>query len=200
MPKAAKPEIPPILVKVAGCPPGHPRPEGKTISRLRLGQPFWDLLCPECGVPALRYFDISRLRKMPASALCNKCSAPFLLSVVRQSKDRFSVRVEPDYSGPDDKDWSQVYETRRKRTKLHRTVIAKVYPKGKGRCYLCRVKIRLSDYGITWTIDHDIPISRHGTDDLENLWPACRSCNRSKHNATAAEFRAGKSYVTGSDL
>jgi 5-methylcytosine-specific restriction endonuclease McrA len=143
---------------------------------------------------------LSKLIKEPASVLCNACFAPFLISISRQFQKTFSVRIEPDYSGPENKDWSHVYELRRKRKKLPRAFIPLVYPKAKGRCYLCGVKIRQSDYGITWTIDHDIPISRHGTDELENLWPACHSCNRSKYNATAAEFRKGIPYVKGSDL
>lgn len=30
-------------------------------------------------------------------------------------------------------------------------------------------------------VDHYIPLSRGGPDDLRNLVPACRSCNRKKH-------------------
>ena len=43
-----------------------------------------------------------------------------------------------------------------------------------------------------WHIDHRIPSSRDGTDALENLWPACDFCNRSKHNRTVAEFKADR--------
>lgn len=32
----------------------------------------------------------------------------------------------------------------------------------------------------TFTVDHKVPVSKGGTDDLENLVPACRSCNSSK--------------------
>lgn len=40
------------------------------------------------------------------------------------------------------------------------------------------------------TRDHDIPVSRGGADSIDNIVPACRSCNSSKHVKTGAEFRA----------
>ena len=40
------------------------------------------------------------------------------------------------------------------------------------------------------TIDHVIPISRGGPNYIENLVPACRSCNSKKHTKTADEFLA----------
>lgn len=40
------------------------------------------------------------------------------------------------------------------------------------------------------TIDHKIPRSRDGTNDLKNLAAACRRCNELKDQLTEAEFRA----------
>lgn len=48
-------------------------------------------------------------------------------------------------------------------------------------CVYCGTTERL-------TIDHMIPLSRGGTDDIENIVPACRSCNSKKHDKTAEEF------------
>jgi 5-methylcytosine-specific restriction endonuclease McrA len=38
--------------------------------------------------------------------------------------------------------------------------------------------------------DHVIPISRGGTNDIQNILPACRACNRSKGPRTLEEFLA----------
>ncbi len=46
-------------------------------------------------------------------------------------------------------------------------------------------------------VDHVIPLSRGGTDDLSNLAWACRSCNASKGSKTPQEWGAGEQ---GTDL
>ena len=40
------------------------------------------------------------------------------------------------------------------------------------------------------TIDHDIPLSLGGTNDISNILPACWPCNRAKHTMTAREYIA----------
>lgn len=48
-------------------------------------------------------------------------------------------------------------------------------------CYYCGVKGKL-------TIDHNIPLCRGGTDNIDNILPACRSCNSKKNAMTTDEF------------
>lgn len=38
------------------------------------------------------------------------------------------------------------------------------------------------------TMDHIFPLSRGGTHTVDNLWPACRSCNSQKGNKTVLEY------------
>jgi 5-methylcytosine-specific restriction endonuclease McrA len=40
--------------------------------------------------------------------------------------------------------------------------------------------------------DHIIPVCRGGSDAIDNLALACRSCNQEKHRMTGDEFRAWK--------
>ncbi len=52
------------------------------------------------------------------------------------------------------------------------------------KCAYCGVPIT----GRNATRDHKIPLSRHGTDRIENIVPACRACNSAKHTQTHDEF------------
>lgn len=46
------------------------------------------------------------------------------------------------------------------------------------------------------TIDHDMPQSRGGTDEITNLLTACRACNAGKRDLTHAEYVARNGAVT----
>lgn len=59
-----------------------------------------------------------------------------------------------------------------------------IYAKTQGRCYYCGEFVRFDEY----TIDHIIPISRGGTNDMENLTCACKPCNLFKKSYTGDEF------------
>ncbi len=49
-----------------------------------------------------------------------------------------------------------------------------------GVCFYCRKPGKLTE-------DHLIPISRGGTDNIDNIVPACQSCNSRKNKKTAEE-------------
>ncbi len=52
-----------------------------------------------------------------------------------------------------------------------------------GRCAYCGERGPLE-------ADHRTPLSRGGTNTIDNILPACRMCNARKHRLTEAEFRA----------
>jgi 5-methylcytosine-specific restriction endonuclease McrA len=53
--------------------------------------------------------------------------------------------------------------------------------------YICEYCGALSSYSVQpFVIEHIIPSSRNGTDDLENLAYACGGCNGCKYNKTQA--------------
>jgi len=52
-----------------------------------------------------------------------------------------------------------------------------------GRCAYCGSMERIE-------ADHRIPLDRGGSNEIGNILPACRHCNRRKHRRTEEEFRA----------
>ena len=52
-----------------------------------------------------------------------------------------------------------------------------------GRCAYCGTRSTLD-------ADHRVPLSRGGSNSIENILPACRSCNLRKHTLSEIEFRA----------
>lgn len=72
-----------------------------------------------------------------------------------------------------------------------------VWLKTDGRCWYCGEQTDMAiQTGITgqaigkkFTIDHFTPRRFGGTDELDNLVPACWSCNSSKHRKSVDEYR-----------
>ncbi len=52
-----------------------------------------------------------------------------------------------------------------------------------GRCAYCGAIAPLE-------ADHRVPLARGGSNTIENILPACRSCNAKKHLLTEEQFRA----------
>ena len=70
--------------------------------------------------------------------------------------------------------------------------VNEVYDRNNGHCWHCGKKLSFSNYGVlyakgAWEIDHSVPISRGGTNRLNNLVPSCISCNRSKQDFKSRE-------------
>jgi 5-methylcytosine-specific restriction endonuclease McrA len=60
----------------------------------------------------------------------------------------------------------------------------------------CVPAVEFDDRGSVWHIDHVIPISKNGKDDLSNMVKACRDCNLSKSNHLWIP-RRGTPYADG---
>lgn len=67
------------------------------------------------------------------------------------------------------------------------SVAAKIYPKTNGKCYYCGVHV-----GENFDIEHVIPWSLGGSDNIENLVPSCKPCNREKATRSIEEWRLAK--------
>lgn len=59
-----------------------------------------------------------------------------------------------------------------------------IYQRADGRCQLCGRKIEFNDM----TVDHIIPISKGGSNDMDNTEATCFPCNQFKSNIFPEEF------------
>lgn len=60
-----------------------------------------------------------------------------------------------------------------------------IFARTDGQCHICRKKLARKNYGQSgtrgaWEVEHSNAKVNGGTDRLNNLYPACISCNRSK--------------------
>lgn len=74
--------------------------------------------------------------------------------------------------------------SRRKLSKYERL---EVYNKMDGHCAYCGCELPFEKM----QVDHIVSLYGHnGADELENMYPACRSCNHYKHSLTLEDYRA----------
>lgn len=77
--------------------------------------------------------------------------------------------------------------------------VRQIKQKTGGKCFYCKKDLppdtEYLDDGYkcayssrNWHIDHVIPISKNGSNHIDNLVPACISCNSKKSNMTVEEF------------
>jgi hypothetical protein len=74
-----------------------------------------------------------------------------------------------------------------------------IYDRTDGYCHLCCKKLSFTNYGSygakgAWEVEHSVPRSRGGTNHLNNLYPACITCNRNKavQSSRAARSQYGR--------
>ena len=82
------------------------------------------------------------------------------------------------------------------------TRLRKIYDKTDGQCHICHKPLSFNNHGKqgyrgSWHIDHSVPKAKSGTDHLNNLYPACISCNIEKgvNSSYSARKKNGKSRV-----
>lgn len=71
--------------------------------------------------------------------------------------------------------------------------IARIFAANNGCCHICGRKLRPGD---DYEIDHKIALSRGGTDDDDNLAPACDWCHESKTSDDITQAAKGKRVAT----
>lgn len=69
-----------------------------------------------------------------------------------------------------------------------------IYDRTSGYCHICHKKLAFNNYGKNgtrgaWEVEHSKPKAKGGTDNLNNLYPACIACNRDKSTSTTRTAR-----------
>lgn len=75
-----------------------------------------------------------------------------------------------------------------KRRKLTKEERIEVYKKTDGHCAYCGCELQYKDM----QVDHVVPLNGwkvQGADEIENMLPACRSCNHYKNRMPLESFR-----------
>lgn len=72
--------------------------------------------------------------------------------------------------------------------------LTRIYHRTSGYCHLCHTKLSRRNYGQigkrgAWHVEHSVPRAKGGTDHLNNLKPACISCNLDKSAKTTGTVR-----------
>lgn len=82
----------------------------------------------------------------------------------------------------------------RKHGAIGEPTVAEIFSKIRSyhnRCYYCYGRITRKKYS-RFTLDHFIPLSRGGTNSIENIVPCCHSCNQLKKDLWPWEFKKGE--------
>ena len=74
---------------------------------------------------------------------------------------------------------------------MNKTIREQVYNKFNGHCAYCGRKIAYKDM----QVDHIKPQCNGGTNDFDNLFPACRTCNHYKRAQKLETFRRDISLI-----
>ena len=70
-----------------------------------------------------------------------------------------------------------------------------IYDRTSGYCHLCHKKLSFHNYGVfgakgSWEVEHSRARIHGGSHCLNNLYPACISCNRAKRAVSTRRVRA----------
>lgn len=75
---------------------------------------------------------------------------------------------------------------KRRRKPFSRAVRHAVLARTDGRCYSCGLAMTMDD---DWWVEHILPHSHAGSDEVPNLLPSCRLCNFVRSNRSPTEVR-----------
>ena len=70
-----------------------------------------------------------------------------------------------------------------------------IFARSSGYCHICHASLDFDKYGEvgksgSWEVEHSTPQIKGGTHRLNNLYPACITCNRAKKDNSTRSARA----------
>ena len=81
-------------------------------------------------------------------------------------------------------------------------ILRRIYDRTDGHCHICGKKLSFVNYAIpgsrgAWEVEHSLARAAGGTNHLNNLFPACITCNRTKGIRTSrvARIQHGRKRV-----
>jgi CRISPR/Cas system Type II protein with McrA/HNH and RuvC-like nuclease domain len=100
----------------------------------------------------------------------------------------------------------QRYASKKRKRWGYKTVRA-IYCKTGGKCYYCGEQLEVIEHldeggrpvveERLWVIDHLVPLSRGGEDEIDNCVPSCSDCNSSKGSKLLSEWKKpGLEYIS----
>lgn len=130
-------------------------------------------VCTKCGETKLAtseyFYRDSKNVWAEFRAICTECTRTYNRTHVTPTTDARKLYM---------KEYSKKYKLDN-----HDSIIIELYSQQNGLCYYCREEL----YG-QYDVDHVIPLSRGGSNGVDNLVIACAFCNRSKGNKLLEEW------------
>lgn len=122
-----------------------------------------------------------------ASARCRACTKVYRREHHERNRERDNQRSMEYYrqNGERFKHYTAKYYARKRHNGGSYThdELDTLYKQQRGCCWYCGKFV-----GLTFDIDHRVPVSRGGSSDISNIVISCRECNDSKANKLPHEW------------
>jgi len=122
-----------------------------------------------------------------ATARCRLCMREYRKKRYRDSPDH-EAEINRQYREKNKGKWANYRDKYHARKRANggsytHDELDTLYKSQKGLCWWCGEFV-----GLTFDIDHRIPVSKGGTTDISNIVISCRKCNRSKNDKLPHEW------------
>lgn len=102
---------------------------------------------------------------------------------------QYRIEEDPERTSTSPLDWHEWQEemgipiSRRQRKIFSKKERDYIRQRAGGKCFYCEEWLHVG-----WHVDHLIPLSRGGTNDMDNVTASCKACNSEKRDMTHHEY------------